>query len=291
MGEDLPTVDEELPETVHTPERRLADHLARLRGAGGDLRRARSLALRRLAHDWRARYLSSRLGLPLAFVPALVVTLWATLAHRAEILKVGGLALPYPAWVFLSVTLWQAFAEALHLQVDGLAAERTLLAKVDVPPEAAILARAGEAILQLLLKLLLGLLLAQAFAIALPATVAWLPLAALPLVLLGTACGLWLAPLAALSPDAARLLPAITTAGFFLTPVVFPVPAEGAFRILVLTNPVTPLVGFARDLAIAGIVSHPFGASGATLLGLLLLPTGWVFYRLALPYVLERTGV
>lgn len=278
------------PTVVRSAERRLADHLRELSGGGPELGRAVSLAVSRFARDFRSRYLSSLFGLPAAFVPALVVTLWATLAHRARVLTVGDLALPYPAWVYLSVALWQAFAEALHHQVDGLAADRQLLARFDLPVEAIQLTRLFEALFQLLLKLALGLVLALAFGVALPPTLVWLPLVALPLVLLGTACGLWLAPAAALWPDFGRTLPAATTAGFFLTPVVFPVPAEGAFRLLVLTNPVSPLLGFARDLSVAGVISHPVGASAAGLLVLLLLPTGWLFYRLALPYVLERTG-
>lgn len=252
--------------------------------------RAPALALRRLRHDLAARYLTSRLGIPLAFVPALVVTLWATLAYQARIITVGALAIPYPAWVLVSVVLWQVFVEALGTQVDGLAAERQLLAKVDLSAEALILSRLGEALFQLTLKLVLVAVVMALFRVALPLTALLLPLLALPLAALGTACGLWFAPLASLHPDLGRALPAVTTVGFFLTPVVFPVPAAGVLRFLVLTNPVTPLLGLARDLAVAGVPSHPMGALGAAALTLLILPTGWFFYRLALPYVLARNG-
>lgn len=275
--------------TVFTPDRRLSEHLARLKLDRSDLRRWLHLAGRRLAHDFRGRYLTSALGLATAFVPALVVTLWAMLAHQARVISPGPLGLPYPFWVFFSVTLWQTFSEALHLQVDGLAAERNLLAKVDLPPEALILARFGETLVQLLIKLLLGAGLILAFRPWTAPTLPLLPLLALPLALFGTACGLFLAPVAALYPDLRRALPAITTAGFFLTPVVFPLPESGLFRVLILLNPVTPLIGFARDLAMSGIVSHPIGASATALLTLVMLPAGWLFYRLSLPYVLERT--
>jgi lipopolysaccharide transport system permease protein len=255
-----------------------------------DAARAPRLALRRLRHDFAARHRRSLLGLPLAFAPALVVTLWATLASQARILTVQAVAVPYPAWVLISVVLWQAFAEALTAQVDGLAEERRLLAKIDLPAEAIVLERWMGAGLQLLLKLALGLALLLLFRVELPWTAALLPLVALPLTLLGSAVGLWLAPIAALYPDLRRALPAATTLGFFLTPVVFAVPAEGALRDLLLANPVTPLLGFARDVAVAGIVSHPVGATAAAVLVAVLLPTGWFFYRLALPYVLDRGG-
>jgi len=255
-----------------------------------DARRAPRLALRRLRHEFAARHRRSLLGLPLAFAPALVVTLWATLASQARILTVEAVAVPYPAWVLISVVLWQAFAESLTAQVDGLSEERKLLAKIDLPAEAIVLERWMGAVLQMLLKITLGLALLLLFQVELPWTAAALPLVALPLTLLGAAVGLWLAPLASLYPDLRRALPAATTIGFFLTPVVFSVPAEGTLRALLLANPVTPLLGFARDVAVAGIVSHPVGASAAAALVLILLPTGWFFYRLALPHVLDRSG-
>ncbi|MEO7794254.1 MAG: ABC transporter permease [Thermoanaerobaculia bacterium] len=255
-----------------------------------DAHRAPRLALRRLRHDLVTRYRTSRLGLAVAFVPAIVVTLWATLAYQARVITVGSLAIPYPAWVLLSVVLWQVFVEALTSQVDGLAAERQLLAKVDLPAEALILARLGETLVQYALKLVLVVVVLLLFKVRLAPTALLLPLLALPIAAFGTACGLCCAPLAALVPDLARALPALTTVAFFLTPVVFPVPQAGVLRFLVLANPVTPLLGFARDLAVAGILSHPAGALGAATLTALLLPAGWFFYRLALPYVFERNG-
>jgi lipopolysaccharide transport system permease protein len=270
-----------------------ADRFARHRRLLGAMRRdaarAPRLALRRFRHDLRVRHRTSLLGLPLAFAPAVVVTLWATLATRSQVLSIGEVAIPYPAWVLISVVLWQAFAEALSAQVEGLAAERSLLARIDLPVEAIILERAGGALFHLLLKLVLAVAIVLALRVDLPWTTAALPLLALPLLLLGTAVGLWIAPLGGLYPDLVRALPAALTLGFFLTPVVFAVPETGPLRLLLLTNPVTPLLGFARDAAVAGTLSHPVGATAAGLLALLLLPTGWFFYRLALPYVVART--
>lgn len=276
------------PEIVRTPDRRLRGLLAQLPRLRADLGRAPRHALRLLAHDLRGRALGTPLGLAAAFAPAIVVALWATLAARARWLAPGDLALPYPAWVLLSVILWQAFAESLQLQVDGLAAERSVLAKVDLPAEALVLARLGEALLQLGFKVAVGLALVALFRVDLPATTLLLPLLALPLALLGTAAGLWLAPLAALYPPLARALPAATTAGFFLTPVLFPVPDRGLLRAIVLVNPVTPLLSLARDASLGLGVSHPAALAAALALTIVLLAVGWLFYRLALPYVLER---
>ena len=279
---------------AETSEHRAPGPLSRYRALlatmRSDARRAPALAWRRFRHEIVVRHRSSLLALPLAFAPALIVTLWATLASRAKILTVHSVPIPYPAWVLISVVLWQTFAEALTAQVEGLEQERRLLAKVDLPAEAIILERFAGVLFQLLLKLVLGLAVVVLFQIHLPG-VAWaLPLLALPLAALGTAIGLWVAPFAALYPDLGRAVPAITTVGFFLTPVVFAVPDAGAFRWLLLANPVTPLLGWARDLAVAGVVSHPVGATASAILVVVLLPTGWFLYRMALPYVLDQSN-
>ena len=70
--------------------------------------------------------------------------------------------------------------------------------------------------------------------------------------------------------------------------MVFPPPKGGVFGTIVQLNPVTPLLVTTRDLATIGTVSNPLGfwlASGLTLVLLLL---GWLLYRLAMPFIVER---
>ncbi|MFN7941313.1 MAG: ABC transporter permease [Thermoanaerobaculia bacterium] len=256
-----------------------------------DLARAPALARHRLRHDLAARYRGSRLGPLLALVPALVVTVWAVAANRAAVITPGPLAVPYALWALTGIVLWQAFADAMRLQIDGLMAERALLAKVALPPESLILARLAEAALELLLKLAAVGLLALALRAPLGWTAALLPITALPLLALGTAVGLLLAPFGALYQDIPRALPAAVTLGFFSTPILFPEPPSGLLRAIVLANPVTHLLELARDLALSGSCPRPAIAAGVALGAFALLPVGWLLYRLALPHVLERSGV
>lgn len=274
---------------VYGPESRLGRQRRITRDMRDGLRRCGPHARHLLARELRRRYLDSRLGWLWAVAPAVVLAFWATLAQRAAILTVGAVAIAYPAWVLLSLTLWQTFAEALTSQVEGLASERRLLAQLELPPEGLILARAGETLFGFLVKSVVVLAALLVYGVELRWTLLLLPLLVLPILLLGTALGLVLAPLAALYRDISRALPTVLMLWFFLTPVFFAMPRQGLFRILALANPVTPQIGFARDLAAAGIVSHPIGATMAAAFTLLLLPAGWYFYRLALPYVFERT--
>ncbi|MDQ1348331.1 MAG: lipopolysaccharide transport system permease protein, partial [Acidobacteriota bacterium] len=71
--------------------------------------------------------------------------------------------------------------------------------------------------------------------------------------------------------------------------VFYAVPKEGLFRTLVEWNPVTPLLGLARDLAALGTSANWTAALWMTLVTAAALPLAWFFYRLALPVVLEKT--
>ncbi|MBR8826537.1 MAG: hypothetical protein DSM107014_01300 [Gomphosphaeria aponina SAG 52.96 = DSM 107014] len=78
--------------------------------------------------------------------------------------------------------------------------------------------------------------------------------------------GLLLAPLGVLYQDVSRGLTMLTGV-LFLTPVVFPVPEQGLFAILVKLNPVTPSSWLLPGNWQGGLVS------GLSLVGLLLV---WV---------------
>jgi lipopolysaccharide transport system permease protein len=82
----------------------------------------------------------------------------------------------------------------------------------------------------------------------------------------------------------------ITGFWLFLTPVVYPVPSQGTFGLLVRLNPVTPLLVTTRELATTGVISDPtrfWIASVISIVGLLLT---WVVFRLAMPFVIERVS-
>jgi lipopolysaccharide transport system permease protein len=187
-----------------------------------------------------------------------------------------------------SMALWQTFTEALMGPIQAVTAAKPMLAKINFPREAIVLAKVGEVFFNFAIKLLLIVGLFFWFRIPVPWTVVLAPVALVHLIGFGTAIGLWLAPLGALYQDVTRALPLIISPWLLLTPVVFPPPKGGVFGTIVQLNPVTPLLVTTRDLATIGTVSNPLGfwlASGLTLLLLLL---GWLLYRLAMPFIVER---
>jgi lipopolysaccharide transport system permease protein len=188
-----------------------------------------------------------------------------------------------------SMTLWQTFVEALNAPVQAISGAKQMLAKINFPREALIIAKLGEVFFNFAIKLLLivGLFIWFQIPVNLNAFLAFVPL--IHLVILGTFIGLLIAPLGALYQDFSKGLTLATGFWLFLTPVIYPVPnGNGIFSTIVRFNPVTPLLVTTRELTTTGIISNPQGFWFASALAIAGLMISWLVYRLAMPFVVER---
>ena len=277
-----------LSKVVYTPRSRLKHPVKLFQEMYRDLLGSQELAWRLLVRDISAKYRQSFLGVIWAFLPPIVTAVGFTLAKNGGVINIGDTSLPYPAYVMFSMTLWQTFVEALNGPVQAVTAAKSMLARIKFPREALILAKLGEVFFNFGIKLILIIGLFVWFQMPVNWSIFLAPVALIHLVILGTFLGLMLAPMGALYQDFSMGLTLITGFWLFLTPVVYPVPRDGVFGAIVKFNPVTPLLMTTRELATTGVISNPQGfwvASSIAIVGLLL---AWIFYRLAIPYVVER---
>lgn len=273
---------------VYTAKSQLKQPLKLFGKMGRDLLASRELAWRLLVRDISAQYRQSLLGIFWAFVPPIVTAAGLTLATNSNVVNFGATDLPYPAYVMFSTALWQTFVDAVNGPVQAVTKAKMMLAKINFPREALILAKLGEVFFNFAIKLLLIVGLFIWFQIPVNWTVILAPVALIHLVLLGTLVGVLLAPLGALYQDFSNGLTLLTGFWLFITPVIYPVPSEGGFKTIVQLNPVTPLLVTTRELATTGEISNAAGfwvASAIAIIGLLL---AWLIYRLAMPFVVER---
>ncbi|MDJ0619009.1 MAG: ABC transporter permease [Calothrix sp. MO_192.B10] len=253
-----------------------------------DLLASRELAWRLLVRDISAQYRQSLLGIFWAFLPPIITAASFTLAKSNGIINIGNTELPYPAYVMFSMTLWQTFTESLNGPVQAVLSAKPMLARINFPREALILAKLGEVFFNFGIKLILIVGLFIWFKFPVNWSIILAPVALIHLVALGTFIGLLLAPMSALYQDITRGLTLIMGFWLFLTPVVYPVPSDGVFGSIVKLNPVTPLLVTTRELATTGVVSNPQGFWVASLISIVGLLLAWIFYRLAMPFVVER---
>lgn len=276
------------PEIIYTSESRLRRPIQLFKLMWRDLLASRELAWRLMVRDLSAQYRQSLLGVAWAFLPPIVMAAGLTLAKEANAINVGETDIPYPAYVMFSTALWQTFVEALSGPVLALTKAKPMLAKINFPREAIILAKFGEVLFNFSIKLILIVGLFVWFRILVTWTVVLAPVALIHLILLGTLIGTLLSPLGLLYQDISKGITMLTGFWLFLTPVIYPVPKDGTFGFLVKLNPVTPLLVTTRELATTGELTESVGfwvVSAITLVGLLLT---WVIFRLAIPFAIER---
>ncbi len=228
--------------TIYTPESQLRHPQKLLALMWRDLLASRELAWRLLMRDISAKYRQSFLGIFWAIIPPIVTAAGLTLAKNGGVINLGNTELPYPAYVMFSMTLWQTFVEALQGPVQAVTQAKSMLARINFPREALIIAKLGEVFFNFGIKLVLIIGLFLWFKMPVTWSVILAPVALIHLVILGTFFGLLIAPLGVLYQDFAMGLTLAISFWLFLTPVVYPLPSEGLFGMIVKLNPVTPLL-------------------------------------------------
>jgi lipopolysaccharide transport system permease protein len=263
---------------------------ALFKAMGQDLLASRELAWQLFIRDINTQYRQSLLGIFWAFVPPIVTAVGLTLAKNANAINIGETDIPYPAYVMLSMALWQTFTEAVSGPMQAIAQAKSMLVRINFPREALVLAKLSEVAFNFGIKLLLIVALFIFYKLPVTWSIFLAPVALIHLILLGLAIGILLAPLGALYDDVSKALTFVLSFWLLLTPVLYPVPKTGVIQRLVEMNPVAPLLTTTRELLTTGIVSNPEGFWIASGLTLLLLLIGWLYYRLAMPYIVERIG-
>ena len=274
--------------TIYTSESQIRRPIKLLKLMWRDLLLSRELAWRLLIRDISAKYRQSLLGIFLAIIPPIILAFGFTLAKSSGVVAFGNTEFPYPAYVMFSMTLWQTFVEALQGPVQAVTQAKIMLAKINFPREALILAKVGEVFFNFSIKLLLIIGLFIWFKMPITWSIILAPVALIHLVILGTFLGVLVAPMGVLYQDFSMGLTLATSFWLFLTPVVYPVPNEGLFGTIVKLNPVTPLLVTTRELATTGLISDPKGFWIASIFAFFGLFLTWIFYRVAMPYVIER---
>ena len=237
-----------------------------------------------------AQYRQTALGYIWAFLPPVVTALAFLFLGKTGVLNVGETELPMAAYMIISTTLWQLFADSINAPLRLCIASKTMLTKISFPREALILAGIGETLLTFGIRLVLIAGVMLWFHIPVPITILLFPFGVLSLLALGTCVGVLLTPIGILYEDISKSLPIFLTFWMMLTPVVY-APADAGLRSrLQDMNPATILLVATRGwLTTEGTPSFA-GFLIVTFSTVLCLTAGWVLYRLAMPHLIARLG-
>ncbi len=277
-----------LPVVVYEPNSRVRHPIKLLQEMWYDLLASRELAWQLFQRDIQSQYRQSILGVLWIFIPPLVTAVGLTFLREAKVLNLGDTPIPYPVYVALSMTLWQTFIQTFNNTMGAARSAKSMLMKLNVPPEAFVISKIAQTLFNFLIQLIPIFFLFVWFKVGVTWTIIIAPVAFIHLILFGTGMGLLLSPFSCLYGDVNKAISFVTRIWLFVTPVIYPQPREGFWAILVKINPVTPLLVTTRDLATTGEISNPTGFWLASAVAILMTLVGWAFYRLSLPFLVER---
>lgn len=253
-----------------------------------DLLKGRELAWRLTLRDIRSQYRQSILGVIWAFILPVSTTLVWIFLNGTGIVKIADTGIPYPAYVFSGTMLWAIFIDSVQSPIQRTTAAKGMLAKINFPKESIILSGIYQVIFNGGIKVALMIIALAFFGVYPSWTILLFPFAFVSLILIGTSIGLLLTPIGMLYTDISRAITLLFQLVMYVTPVIFPMPQSGWVEKLFLINPFTPVILTSRNLITGGELNHLFSFAYINIFFLVLLFIGWLFYRAAMPVLVER---
>jgi lipopolysaccharide transport system permease protein len=276
--------------TVYTPDSGIRKPGVLLKDMVRDLVNSYELGWRFFLRNVRGMYRQSLLGLFWAFIPPIMTTLVWVFLNGQRIINIDNPGVPYPAFVLTSTLLWSLFARGVIMPNQVMTTGKSIMKKINFPKESLVISGLLEIGLDFLIKSILIIAVFIVFKVVPSYTVFLVPLGVLMLVLMGMTIGLLLLPVGMLYTDIQRLLAAILPFWMLLTPVIYPAPREGIATIINTYNPVSPILTTTRDWLFYGnsetVISFLVYSAGVLVLFIL----GMVLFRLAIPFIIERSG-
>ena len=277
-------------QVYYSPDSQLKNPKQLMKNMLMDLGASQELAYRLFIRNISAQYRKTYLGYVWAFLPPILTTAIFVFLNKNKIFEIESTPIPYPIFVLAGSILWQLFYDSLQSPIRLVNTSREMLAKINFPREALILAGIYEVLFNFLIRFSLFLAAMFYFKLPLSLGIFWVPFGIAAIVILGITLGLFLTPLSVLYQDAEQGIPLVMSLWFFMTPVVYPLPQTGAPSLLAKINPISPLLTTTREWMTGMAVSqiHVFGA--VALIFLCIFISAWFFYRLALPHIIARIG-
>lgn len=288
MNDQNSPVVGEISEVIYTSDSQLKNPKRFLAEVWRDIKMSRTLAWRLFINSFRSQYRQSWLGYFWLFIPPLSTAfIWIYLSYT-KILNTNSVDYTYPIYVLTGVFLWQTFVETLYNPLQQLSANRHLLVKIKMPHEVYIIAGLGSLAFNLIIRMIFLLAALLLFGVPLKSMLLLVPFGILPLVVLGLALGLLVLPLGMLYRDILSGMNILVSGWFFITPIIYYLPANGSYGLLLRLNPVTPLLNTTRNWLLNGELKPDEYFILIALLSLGGLILSWIFYRLAQPHLITR---
>jgi lipopolysaccharide transport system permease protein len=250
---------------------------------------SRELIWQLFKRDFLAGSKQSVLGLLWILITPLVGIVSWVVMNAVGVLHPGEVGVPYPIYVLCGTTIWGMFMGFYSSAAASLTSAGGLLAQARFSHEALVAQQLAQAVIAALANLVLLAAVWVVGGLSVHSSALWFPVSVLPVVLLGTGIGLIVSVFAVVVHDITKAVTTLLGLLMFATPVIYAsnVPHDWLQRVI-WWNPLTYLVGGARDLLLEGRINHVSSYAGAVAFALGLFLLAWRLFFLSEQKVAER---
>ena len=190
----------------------------------------------------------------LAITPLAAAGVWF-LMKLGGVISPGDLPIAYPVYVMLGASLWQLFTGFYKKIGDSLVSYGKVLIMTKFPHELLVLEKALVLSINFSILLAINLVILLSFGATFSVWTLLVPIALIPIFLLGAALGMIFAVLKVVAVDISKAFDRMIPILFFATPIIYSPKVEGTFlEVVVQYNPLTYILGFSRELLVTGQV-------------------------------------
>lgn len=251
--------------------------------------KSRELIWQLFRRDFISVYKQSVLGVLWIFISPVIGILSWVFMNATGILHPGDVGVPYPVYVLIGTTIWGLFISFYTVTAESLSSGSSLILQINFSHEALVAKQIAQSIVTFLINLVMIAVVLVIFGIMPNWKAIFFPLALLPIFFIGSGIGMVVAVITVVVHDINKM---VTTAlGFlmFFTPVVYGQNIPNRILQTVITwNPMTYLIGSARDIVLNGRIENQSAYLYSCLLAFIIFLFSWRLFFLSEIKVAEK---
>ena len=249
----------------------------------------RELIFRMFLRDFSAGYRKSFLGVTWVLLsPLLAAATWVFMNYMG-VLRPGTTAIPYPAYLLLSTSIWGLFMGFYQAASGTLDAGKGFIFQVHYPHEALLMKQVLEQISNFTIGFSVNLIVLMGFGVFPSWKIIFMPIIALPLFFLGAGIGVITSVINVVGQEGKRLIDYGLGILLYLTPVIYSRQVENPVLATVIRwNPLTYLISAVRDEIISGHIDAFRTFLVVSLISFLFFILSLRFFFLAESNVIEK---
>lgn len=239
----------------------------------------RELLAELVKREIKARYKQSILGYAWVILVPLINLVVMSVVFSV-FLRIPTGDIPYPIFLFAGLVPWLFTANAITSATKSLVSNSTLITKISLPREVFPISAVITKTIDLLFSVVILVVLIMIFGLGVKLTWIIVPFIFVIHFLLVLGVSLILSSLNVFYRDVENVIGVMLVIWMYLTPIVYPIGiVPEKFKVLILLNPMTPIIGAYRSLLLMGEIPAIGPMIYSSVFSIVLFLLGYVYFK------------